>query len=388
MINKIGFENLRRKYGLENIPLNLIRQVDNNVLKLLTKEEKERLVIKIADYWQKKGFPYYNYTEKQTEHQYRQLIEFDPNTLLCGKDNNEIQQANLGLGPVNTYHRHRYEVQCRDFKTPMDNFKDKDRLRKLLVKAISFSGNPMKRNYFISMLRVYNGTAIASNFRPTAAKFIYQNYCPSGGKVLDPSLGFSGRLMGAITSHIGHYEGCDPCTKTYEGGLQFMEVIRKIDAKGNKLAKFMGMNTRRLPEVKLHNIPFEEYRGPDSFFDLVFTSPPYFSIEKYSDEETQSWKRYKEYGDWVNGFLIPFIETSHRVLKDGGHFIVNIAGKVGKNNLEKDTIEQAEKRFGKLVDTKYLRLSKILGTKFLGKGRNNRQDCKVEPIFIFQKGKK
>ena len=32
--------------------------------------------------------------------------------------------------------------------------------------------------------------------------------------------------------------------------------------------------------------------------DLIFTSPPYFNTEKYSEDDTQSWVRYKKIDDW------------------------------------------------------------------------------------------
>ena len=37
--------------------------------------------------------------------------------------------------------------------------------------------------------------------------------------------------------------------------------------------------------------------------DIVFTSPPYFSVEKYSYDETQSWVRYKDINSWNELFL-------------------------------------------------------------------------------------
>ena len=37
--------------------------------------------------------------------------------------------------------------------------------------------------------------------------------------------------------------------------------------------------------------------------DLCFTSPPYFDTEKYSDEDTQSYKKFPTEDGWVNGFF-------------------------------------------------------------------------------------
>jgi len=57
----------------------------------------------------------------------------------------------------------------------------------------------------------------------------------------------------------------------------------------------------------------------------VFTSPPYFDRERYSIEDTQSWKRYGTSLElWLNGFLFKVIEKSFKWLKEGGRLILNI----------------------------------------------------------------
>ena len=37
--------------------------------------------------------------------------------------------------------------------------------------------------------------------------------------------------------------------------------------------------------------------------DLVFTSPPYFNREEYSTHPEQSYIKYPNYQDWLDGFL-------------------------------------------------------------------------------------
>ena len=69
-----------------------------------------------------------------------------------------------------------------------------------------------------SMLRRYSGTQMVSNFRPTAAAAMYNIFCDvdsplegtTAGTVWDPSMGYGGRLLGAITAGV-NYIGTDPC---------------------------------------------------------------------------------------------------------------------------------------------------------------------------------
>jgi hypothetical protein len=69
---------------------------------------------------------------------------------------------------------------------------------------------------------------------------------------------------------------------------------------------------------------------------LVFTSPPYFNVERYGEDETQSWVRYKEIDAWNEHFLHKSLEKIIPTLKTGGKMAINIAdvftsGKGGKD---------------------------------------------------------
>lgn len=65
--------------------------------------------------------------------------------------------------------------------------------------------------------------------------------------------------------------------------------------------------------------------GIDRSYDLVFTSPPYFDTEHYSNESSQSFMRFPDYDSWCAGFYFPVIEQSIRLIRPGGHFALNIA---------------------------------------------------------------
>ncbi len=59
-------------------------------------------------------------------------------------------------------------------------------------------------------------------------------------------------------------------------------------------------------------------------FDFVFTSPPYFDVERYSEEDTQSWQRYSDIESWLGGFLFPSLKKSWGSLEEGGRIAINI----------------------------------------------------------------
>jgi DNA modification methylase len=121
----------------------------------------------------------------------------------------------------------------------------------------------------------------------------------------------------------------------------------------------------------------ENYIPEKEMLDFCFTSPPYFDLEKYSDEDSQSYKKFPNRELWLNGYLRTTFENCYHGLKPSKHMAINIADKKG-NKLELDTIRIAEEVGFKLVKTLKLALSNI-------NLRDKSKKFKYEPIYIFIK---
>jgi len=111
--------------------------------------------------------------------------------------------------------------------------------------------------------------------------------------------------------------------------------------------------------------------------DLCFTSPPYFDLEKYSNENTQSYISYPTKEDWIEGYLTETFKNCHYGLKSDGLMLINIADIKGKE-LEKEMIKTAEKVGFKLVKKFFLALSNI-------NLRNKEKKFKYEPLYLFMR---
>jgi hypothetical protein len=59
--------------------------------------------------------------------------------------------------------------------------------------------------------------------------------------------------------------------------------------------------------------------------ELVFSSPPFFNWEHYSQSHQQSFRRYPTYEAWKAKFLQPVVAQSFRVLDRNGYLILNVS---------------------------------------------------------------
>ena len=320
----------------------------------------------IFKYYRKYGFPHYTIREEEKHQHMRKLKKFDVDTIL---DGDKIIQTMHSLRLAWSYFPHFWEVKCgNSMRSPMETYLDDDKFKSTIRKTWKWElkhwkgDNPdspntkFHENRLRQSIKIYTGTQSVSNFRPTAAKCIYENY-GGDGVTWDMSCGWGGRLLGAFSSNrIKKYIGTEPSSKTFDGLLKLRD-------------DFSYMNT----EVELHKLGSEVFR-PKEKVDLCFTSPPYFNTEKYSDEDTQSYVKYPEEQKWIDGFLFQTIENCYESLKKNGYLLMNIANTSSGKNIENATLD-ISKGFGLVHEkTLQLTLSSVMGAGY-----------KYEPIFVFKK---
>lgn len=323
----------------------------------MNEEELEEFATWIFNYYRnERGFPYYEYDMEGKKKEFDKLIKKDYREILDGKT---IKQVMTGLGLAWCYFPHSWNVRCHNFKTPWEVFNDDKAFMNAIRKG------RLKRGGFITDAGVRKslrstGTQAVSNFRPTAAGAIYEHYA-GDGVVWDMSSGFGGRLLGALTSKaVKVYIGTDPSTKTYEGLKEMKKDFFNLYDSDKK--------------VKLIKLGSENYLPNESSLDLCFTSPPYFNVEQYSNEETQSYIKFPKIDKWLEGFLGRTIKNCVHGLKDGGYLIINIDNVITYPELRKDSLRilKAEKQLVPVT-----RLSYILSN--VAKG-----GYKSEFIYVFR----
>lgn len=320
--------------------------------------EQEHFAWKIFQYYREQGFPYYPTDWETKVKEFEQLCAFDYNNLW---NDDVIKQSMHGLGLAWSYFPHAFNVRCNDKMTPYEAFMDDLIFMKVIRKRLKM-GTYISDSGIRKMLKIYTGVQGVSNFRPTAAACIYDRYA-KGGKVWDMSGGWGGRLLGAVIAGVDTYIATEPSIETYNGLCQ--------------LATDFAFGKIHYHISKSGSEDFLLYK--DSI-DLCFTSPPYFDLEKYADESTQSYIKFDTKNAWVEGFLRPTFKNCHYGLKEGKHMLINIADVKGKHNinLEDETI-----RIAKEIGFQYLGYHKLALSNINLRGKDVK--FKYEPIFIFKK---
>lgn len=341
------------------------RIILNKNPKDLTDEERLKIATKIANEVITE-FPYYKVTDNEIYEIVNKLDGMHPEKI---ETDGSIYQNQIGIKLINSFHPHMWSVKCQNFKTPQEIFIDKTKFIRAIDKYIgTMSDNVITYTSRIVILKTSSGAQAVSNFRPSVAKYIYERYA-KGGTVLDPCMGYGGRLLGAWCSHIKKYVAVDPCTPTIIGNGNLMKKLSENEYHNKSL---FYTNTR--PYIVLHQSPFEEF-NTDEKFDLIFTSPPYFDTEKYSNEETQSWKRYQSKNVWLDKFLRVLIEKSYNYLKDDGFMILNVSPA-----MQNDTIRIANDIFKSEPEIQNMILS-LLPVRT----NQTKREEKVEPMIIYNK---
>jgi hypothetical protein len=111
----------------------------------------------------------------------------------------------------------------------------------------------------------YGALSGTSTFDPVICELAYRWFSPHGGYVLDPFAG--GSVRGIVASHLGrHYEGVDLRPEQIaanEAQLDIAGTPQPLWYAGDSLDVVPGLGCR---------------------FDLLFSCPPYFDLEVYSDD--------------------------------------------------------------------------------------------------------
>ena len=147
-----------------------------------------------------------------------------------------------------------------------------------------------------------------SIFKPLIAMDIYCKYKPTC--ILDPFMGWSGRLVGACALDLPKYIGID--------------MNSNLKLPYQHLTKFLHKHSSTKIQLFFQDALTVDYSKLD--YDLVLTSPPYYDVEIYDANQPVKSKE-----KWNTEFYVPIFEMTFKYLKKGGYYCLNIPVEVYKN---------------------------------------------------------
>ena len=292
---------------------------------------------------------------------------------------NTIQSNVLGLGNNSGQTINRFlfpnmmsaEPKGRGSNSLKDRFFNDDKLRRAIRICFEFrDGNNLVYPTAIRRaLELVTGENV-TNFKAQNAKAIVEHLCPVlWGNIYDYSAGYGGRLLGITSSNMRYnYIGIDPNTET----------IKYLDYLNNCIEEAVGIKGEIIQSVS------EEYQPND--IDLAFSSPPYFNLEKYSDEKTQCMVRYRTLNEWFSGYAEPTIKNIYKGLNKDGIFATNIADYKTYGQKEPVEVVQTWISNAERIGFKYVKTIKMMLNTRPGVGNNKTEGReKFEGVYVFQK---
>ena len=331
-IYKWKYETDKEKEDVYTSIIDKLNIISTEKFNLLSEIEQMVYVNKVVEEIRKINiFPIYYFNEKGIKKEILSVRERD----IKFTENKLITQAAQGLLLLDFLfpNLHLVDAGNSNGNCVYNRFYDDIKLKKCIRAYMSQRAFVNMRTPFFTYGRYFWNTA--TNFAPIRAKAIYERFCPKNGVILDYSAGYGGRMLGALASQNNYfYYGIEPNKNT----------IYNLNRLGNYIKGAFGENENRF---ELINSGSEDYCNEKIQADFIFSCPPFFGLERYSDEPTQSINKYPQYTMWLKYYARETIKNCRKMIKDTGLFGIDVIDFYWKNkkyNLVNDwlTIIQEE----------------------------------------------
>lgn len=346
--------------------------------------EREKVLYKVFNYYRKNGFPYEKLSKEYIINQFKKLKKYDTTKIL----NSEHCLSNYGNLCLDV---------CRYFNNDLF-YKSKGDKDTLSIEEVFYNDelfiNSLKNRmgwkttkedgverpflFAISDKQILNGIRNSglgygvSNFRPTIAKFIFEKYLSNikNPLIYDYSAGWGARALAAMSLNY-NYISTDPLTSNNINKIiEFFKENKCID--GYYKCYNTGSETEWLKENKilLNSV------------DMCFSCPPYFTLERYSNNKSQCYNAYDNFNDWINEYWLKTVINCKNLLKEEGLFGLVIKEKYNKYELKEEMNKKIIENNFVLEDTYQLITSK---NHLSGKKKSGEKVKNNEYILIYKK---
>ena len=206
----------------------------------------------------------------------------------------------------------KYNVNYFEFLVNLDTFKEKKFIQNMIKYYKETKNKNNTKNEYKVYKEVYNICISAINImRPLNCMELFTMF--NSTKVLNFCAGWGGSMVACAALNLESHFGIEINSDLKE---PYDNMISYLKKKSN--TKF-GVH---IGDAVLFDYMTIEY-------DTVFSSPPYYFIEKYANNID-----YKSKAVMNEKFYKPVFSNSYNGLKNGGHFIINVCKEVYENVLK------------------------------------------------------
>lgn len=175
-------------------------------------------------------------------------------------------------------------------------------------------------DYYTFDKYMFDNVRFTNNFRISIILRVLDIFKPK--KWLDISAGWGDRLISAILyPTVKCYNSTDPNLSLHK---HYLDII-----------KFFNVSKKH---YQIKKKGFEDLRLKNNYYDLVFSSPPFFDMETYSNNKNDSLIKYPSELKWYNDFLIVSLLKSFKALKNNHFLVLNISFYKKSKYLSKDKL--------------------------------------------------
>jgi len=264
-----------------------------------------------------------NISLEDVDREMDQLIDIGTNACNIGS------RSRIGNGVVDYFTfvqrletKGKYNTNFYDFLQNIDEFKKKKFIQTMFTYYAEVKNKNGSKNEYIVLKEVYNICISAINImRPLNCMEIYTRY--KGTKVLNFCAGWGGSLIGAAALAIDTYYG--------------VEINSDLKDSYAKMSEYLLKKSPTKIEIYIEDALKIDYSLLD--YDLVFASPPYYSLEKYPHNTSYESKR-----DMDKLFYKPLFLATYNGLRLKGHYIINVCKEVYDKVL-KELLGEAHESF-------------------------------------------
>jgi predicted RNA methylase len=206
----------------------------------------------------------------------------------------------------------KYDINFFEFIQNIEEFKKKKFIQTMLTYYKDVKNKNNTKNEYIVLKEVYNICISAINImRPLNCMEIYTKY--KAKRVLNFCAGWGGSAVAAAALNLDAYYG--------------VEINSDLKQPYDNMITFLQTKCATKFENIICDAVDVDYSNMN--YDTVFSSPPYYFLEKYANNVKYGSKK-----DMDDKFYRPLFAKTYNGLQPGGHYIINVCKEVYDNVLK------------------------------------------------------